>query len=318
VFLAVRPADLLASDEGQRVIAALGPVFAVQRQAWEMASGFKLEEIEHLLLTLHNNDAKFPRTSFVVTTKERFTAEQLLAKWGDPAAVDENSQNIHAGATWAYYIPPATEDERKFAMGDVRDIKLVAAEEGRPPAFFRDIERLRRTTDSQRHFTLIFFPQFLFNDDGEPLFAAERAKVRQPLATLLGEQVQAAGVSAHVGEQFYFELRMLASLDKEPHELARSARLADQVPTRRDYFVVLSPPCWGSSRSATRAWFAICTTICGSASNDQAIANGAAGGAAQSIPGGELLVATPVGRSSPPLRSQRSAVARDALQTKPV
>ena len=61
-------------------------------------------------------------------------------------------------------------------MGEPRDIKDVAAAAGAPPAVFREIERLRRTTDGERHFTLLFYPQFLFNDDGEPLFAGERAK----------------------------------------------------------------------------------------------------------------------------------------------
>ena len=48
---------------GQRILAALGPTFAAQRQVFETTSGFKFDEIEHLLLTLHNNDGKFPRTA---------------------------------------------------------------------------------------------------------------------------------------------------------------------------------------------------------------------------------------------------------------
>ena len=117
-------------------------------------------------------------------------------------------------------------------MGEARDIKDVAAAAGAPPALFREMERLRRTTDAERHFTLLLYPQFLFNDDGEPLFAAERAKVRQPLAWLLGDHLQAAAVSGHFGEEFYFELRMLSSLDKEPLQLAEELKgRLNQVPT---------------------------------------------------------------------------------------
>src|SRR5262249_749864 len=86
VFLFLRPASLLAAPEGERVLAALGPTFAAQRQTLESACGFKLQEIEQLHVTLHNNDAKFPRTSFVVKTKDAVTPEQLLSKWSDPAA----------------------------------------------------------------------------------------------------------------------------------------------------------------------------------------------------------------------------------------
>ena len=77
---------------------------------------------------------------------------------------------------------------------------------------FRNPRNQRRMTDADRHFTLLFYPQFLFNDDGEPLFAAERAKVRQPLAWLLGEQLEAACISGHLADEFYFEMRMIASL----------------------------------------------------------------------------------------------------------
>src|SRR5439155_21446101 len=45
IFLFLRPAALLATPEGGRVFSALGPALAAQRQAFETASGFKLEEI---------------------------------------------------------------------------------------------------------------------------------------------------------------------------------------------------------------------------------------------------------------------------------
>ncbi len=123
-------------------------------------------------------------------------------------------------------------------------MKEVAAAAGAPPAVFREIERLRRMTDDQRHFSLLFFPQFLFNDDGGPLFAGERAKVRQPLAWLLGDHVQAASASGYFGDEFYFELRMRASLDKEPHALAMELKdRLDKIPgLLEDYFVTLNPP----------------------------------------------------------------------------
>jgi hypothetical protein len=131
-------------------------------------------------------------------------------------------------------------------MGEARDIKDVAAKAGAPPAVFREMERLRRTTDSDRHFTLLFYPQFLFNDDGEPLFAGERAKLRQPLAWLLGEQLQAAAISAHLADDFYFEMRMLASLDKEPFKLAQEVQdRLNKIPTSlEDYLVSLNPPAY--------------------------------------------------------------------------
>src|SRR5690606_28010589 len=104
VIIVVRPAELIASGEGERVLQALGPTFASQREAWEAASGLKLEEVEQLVLGLHNNEAKFPRTSFVVRTKEPLTAAQLLEKWGNPAAQKEGAATYYTGKDWAFYI----------------------------------------------------------------------------------------------------------------------------------------------------------------------------------------------------------------------
>ena len=128
-------------------------------------------------------------------------------------------------------------------MGQSRDIKEVAAAAGTPPPPFRDIERLRRTTDSQRHFTLLCYPPFFFNDDGEPLFSGDWARLRGPLEWLMGEHLQAACFSAHMGEATYVELRMLGSLDKEPYQLSEELRQRlNQIPAALEPFRQVASP----------------------------------------------------------------------------
>ena len=301
VFLVVRPADLVASGEGEKVLQALGPTFASQRDAWEKASGFTLDQIEQLTIGLHNNDAKFPRASFVVKTKEPQTPEDLLAKWGNPAAAKEGGTTYYAGPTWAYYIGTAPEDERTFLVGEARDVKDVAKAGGASPVLFREMERLRRTTDADRHVTLLFYPQFLFNDDGEPLFAAERAKVRQPLAWLLGDNLQAAAASLHFGDELYFEMRMLGSLDKEPYKLASELkdRLNQTPASLEDYFVTLTPPAYWKKLAFRYPAMVrdLHTNLRIGVESDQAVVNSVLPGSAAHnlVLGGELLVATAPG-----------------------
>jgi len=218
VFLFVRPADLIASGEGEKVLQALGPMFAAQRSAWEKAAGFGLAQIEQLLITLHPNDAKFPRASFVVRTKAELPPDQLLVRWNNPIPTQEGMATYYTGGGWAYYVSPSPDDPRTFVMGEA--------------------------TDANRHFTAVANPQFFANDDGEPLFAAERAKVRQPLAWLLGDGLQASAVSLHFGPEFYVEMRMLGSLDKEPPLLSSEIKSRlNQVPGEiENYLVGLTPP----------------------------------------------------------------------------
>ena len=301
LIVIVRPSDILAAPEGQRVMQALGPTLATQQAAWESAAGVKLYEIERLIVSLHNNDGKFPRTSFVVKTKQPIARDQLLARWGNPAAAQEKDETYYTGSGWAYYLSAAPEDERTFSMGQARDIQEVAAAAGAPPVLFREMERLRRTTDAQRHFTLLFYPQFLFSPDGAPLLSGERAKVRQPLEWLLGDHLQGAAVSGQFADEFYFELRMLSSLDQQPVQLAEELRSRlNQAPAAlEDYFVALNPPAYW--KKLAFRYPGMVRGLHGQmrvgVENEQAIVNSVLPGAAAHnlVLGGELLVATTPG-----------------------
>jgi hypothetical protein len=304
LFLVLRPAAMLASDDGRRVIEALGPGMDAERKKFESLSGYKLEEIERLTITLHNNDGKFPRASFVVKTKLPATTQELLAKWGNPDAAKESSTTYYAGPSVAYFIPAAGDDEPTFALGEARDIKEVAAAAGAPPAVFREIERLRRMTDDQRHLTLLFYPQFLFNDDGEPLFAGDRAKLRQPLQWLIGDHVQAASVSSYFAEEFYFEMRMRASLDKEPHALALELKeRLDKIPgVLEDYLVALNPPLYWRKLALRYPLMVreVHNQMRTGVNNETAMMNSVLPGAAAHnlVLGGELIVSTAPGQTA--------------------
>jgi hypothetical protein len=325
VMLVIRPADMLASAEGEKVIESLGPEFASQREAFESSSGLKLAEVEQLILSLHNNDAKFPRVSLVVRTKEPLSREQMLEKWGNPAEQKEGSRSYYAGKGWAYFIADADKAPNTFLMGDPIDVKEVAKTNGAPPLLRRDVERLTRATDDQRHVTAVFYPHFFFTDDGEPLFAGERKKIRQPLSWLLGDHVKAGLVSMEFGPEFYLEIRMVGSLDKEKFALASELKQRlEQVPTGlEDYFVTLTPPPYWK-KIAFRYPSMISTLHANmrvGVENDEAIVNSVLPGAAAHnlVLGGELLVATAPGTAVAVEAAAPAATAKtieDALNLK--
>jgi hypothetical protein len=301
VFLFVRPADLIASGEGEKVLQALGPTFATQRTAFEKAAGIGLAEIEQLLVTLHPNDAQFPRAHFVVRTKVELSPDQWLTRWNNSTPVQEGTATYYTGGGWAYYISPSPDDPRTFVMGDPREVKEVVKAAGNPPALGVPVKRLLRATDADRHFTAVAVPQFFFNDDGEPLFAAERAKVRQPLAWLLGDGLQAAAVSMHFGPEFYFEMRMLGSLDKEPFLLSSEIKSRlNQVPGEiENYLVGLTPPPYWKKLSFRYPEMLrhFHSNLRAGVENDQAVINTVLPGVAAHnlVLGGELLVSSAPG-----------------------
>jgi len=300
VFLSVRPSEMLASPDGAKVLDALGPDFTAQRDAFEKASGFKLSEIEHALISLHPNDAKFPRVSLVVTPSEKLTREQLVERWGNPAEAKEGEASYYTGPSWAFYVPADAEDGT-FLMSDAESVKEVASTKRSSPPLMLHMERLRKSMDGDRHFSLLFRPSFLFNDDGEPLFAGERQKVKEPLRWFLGDDVEAGLVSMHFGNEFYLEGRSLGSLSKDKYQLAKEMReRLQQVPDLlTDYFVALTPPPYWKKLSFRYPQMvtALHDNMRVGVESEQAVVNSVLPGVAAHnlVLGGELLIASAPG-----------------------
>lgn len=252
IFIIARPADLMASTEGPRTIQALGPLFGANLKTWESACGIPLDDIQQVIISFHNNDAKFPRVSVVVQTKAPFETADMLTKWGNPTEAKEGDRTLYTSAAWSYFIPSGDEPQQRFVMGDQIDVREVAKVNGTPPVLFREIEKLRRATDDLRHVSILFNPSFFFNDDGQPLLTNEREKLREPLAWFFGEDLKGGLVSLHLGDQTFLEMRFLASLNKEKFQLAGEFReRLKQVPNNlTDYLARLAPlPYWN------RLWF---------------------------------------------------------------
>jgi eukaryotic-like serine/threonine-protein kinase len=139
--------------------------------------------------------------------------------------------------------------------------------------------------------------------------------VREPLAWLLGDNLQAASVSANFGDEFYLEVRMLASLDREPYQLAEELRQRlDKVPEGlEDYFDSLNPPPYWkrlARRYPGMVRELLAQTRIG-VENEQAIANSVLPPTAAHnlVLGGELVVATTPGAA---VAGGRTAVATSA------
>ncbi len=231
VFVALRPALMLQTEEGKRVLSALGPELEGAKATFEKASGFKLDEVDRLVTTFHNNDGKFPRVSLVVYPVETLETEALLAKLGNPAVAEHEGKKYYTGNGWAFAIPPAATGDVHFIMSDPATIMDGLAQNSAPPILRKEVERLRRVTDAERHVNVLFYPNFLGNNDGLPLFGGGRERAREPLLWLLGDDLQAGAVSLHFDSQFYWELRFISTLSRDKYTLAKEFReRMEQIP----------------------------------------------------------------------------------------
>jgi serine/threonine protein kinase len=242
IFLIARPAEMLASADGQKVLDALGPQFTTHRATWEKNAGVKLTDVAHVVMALHDNGGKMPRPSYRVQLTAPVPEAELVTRWGNPAPKDTDGARYYEAAGRAFYVPPAG-NGNVFVMGDPLDVKEVAVSKGAPPALRREVDQLRRLTDNDRHFTLLFAPNYLFSD-GRELFSGPYQKTLEPIAWFLGDDVKATMTSLHFGENFYAELRLIGELTRDKNMLAGDLRKRlEEVPDNiENYIVALNPP----------------------------------------------------------------------------
>lgn len=229
LLLAVRPAELWASPEGQRLLGS-AETLGFDPSGWlESATGLPVDELESVLLAVYAREAGALDVSLVVRTRQAVPA--LPSRWpgAQPSPVDAGTAYQSDG--WSYFIP--TNGERRFAVGSPAMIREIASASG-PPLLRRELEGLLSSTDQNRQFTLLVAPAYFFSA-GQGVFTGGAQGLELPLRQFLGEGLSAAALSVHVpGDDLFVELRAVGRADTRARTLAadlvaRLQALPDQV-----------------------------------------------------------------------------------------
>jgi hypothetical protein len=168
----------------------------------------------------------------------------LLSRWGNPSPQPQGNGVVYSARGWSFFVPK--DQQGVFLMGSAPEVEEVAQSPLAKPPLPRELERLLRVSDRQRHLSLLFAPSFLFYD-GQKLFAGDLKKFQEPLQRFLGDGLNAALVSAHLEEEFYLEMRLHGTLDREKGKLASQMRdrLAQAPAQIEDYMARLAlHPYW--------------------------------------------------------------------------
>ena len=158
------------------------------------------------------DDSLAPRASYVATLTADADGAALLKAWGDPAPVEHAGRQYFEREGLAYYVPEA--DGRTVVVSTAAWMPEILDLEG-PPLLRSSIEQLLASTDSQRTFTLLAVPGFVFTD-GNSLLAGPFAPLIAPLRTFLGPDIEAVSLSAHLDTDLYVELRARSPVDRKP------------------------------------------------------------------------------------------------------
>jgi hypothetical protein len=207
LILAIRPADLEATGETDRIVASLGPRGAAAIEAVERAVGLEWAAIDQLICSLHFNGNWAPEIVFVVTPKashESTTTLSGLNTWNpDPSQ-----------AQFVVASPMVLEELRGNLSGEA--------------ALRREFQELIGLSDSQRHVTLLMTGRLVATPRA-PLWQGQFGKLRDTVFDWLPDETQAFALSLHWDERFFAELRAVATLDQRPEKFAE--RLNENVVT---------------------------------------------------------------------------------------
>lgn len=225
-LLVLRPAELLAGEEGAKLVDALGPGGEAGISMLRTILGVSLDQIEQLSIAFYSDEAGHTQAAFVMRLGSVVPQEKLLESWHGPADVVHASKKYWQAAERTYWFPDAA-DNRVVAVAPQAAMREILERNG-PPLVRGGIERLLRHSDRARQVTLLWAPSYL-NTDGKNLLVGELNQLREPLTRFFDESIEAVLLSAHLGDQvgqaaLFLELRAVAPPEKKPNELAVQLR----------------------------------------------------------------------------------------------
>lgn len=232
VMMIVRPADMLATDEGARFLEALGPVAKAAIRDAAAICGCEPSGIERILAGWQADEKGAPLAAFAFELAEPIDAEHPPAAWKSMKHLTVALPKSRGG---------------RLLVAAPPDLLALMLETDGAPQLTADMQRLAERLDSSRHVVLMGSPAFLEND-GRDMLSGPLGRLAEPVARFFGADVRAAAFSLHFGEaSSYAELLAVPPRDVQaPAVTAALARNVASLPdTVQKYIASLDPHPYG-------------------------------------------------------------------------
>lgn len=234
MIIVLRPAELLAGDEGPKLLDALGPAALAEHDRALTTLGLPAIEIEQLVIAQFSDDAGALQTAYVMRLVAAPDRAALVRAWGSPTASMDEGQERFEGPVWAYYFPP--EDEGRVVAVAPRATMPEVIATRRAPLLHKSLERLLPHSDAARHINVMAPTAHWLADNG-PLVALGWERLREPLRQFL-DKAEAVAWSMQLGEDTFFELRAIAPGNARASDLSQMLQQrVEQMPDRVESYV---------------------------------------------------------------------------------
>jgi serine/threonine-protein kinase len=230
LILAVRPANIVRRPEGDQLLPSLGPWGDMAAHALKDATGLDLNQIDQVLLVVHDSGDGHPVSTAIIRTLDKIAADERMPAWGKPTATTDGNATYYQGPKLAYYLP-AKEGGKLLVIGPAAQIKEIVHPADGPPAMARALELILPQTDAERDVTLAFVPSYM-SGDGQSILSGPLLALRKALDDFFGSDVSAAQFSLHFQVNLFLELRTLGSPDKDARTVCDDlVRRVKAIPT---------------------------------------------------------------------------------------
>lgn len=246
MYLALRPAEILAHAEGRHVLASLGIEEFFNESLLHLA-GTTPDNLEQVILAFSGRGMGQPAAiALVARAKQRVELETLKQNWNASEAIEIGGQNFLKGASHSFHAPAEGENKLLIAIPttDAKELTDWLATAKNPPLLRPKLEVLCRTSDDQRLATVLAAPEFLAGE-GQAALAGTLADLSKPvqgfLADETGQLPAAAMFSLHLSDALFLELRV-ADAGANSTDLAKlyQARIRDLQSVVEGYCGALS------------------------------------------------------------------------------
>lgn len=213
LILAWRPRDMLATEEGWRLLQALAWC------GWDVPAVLKplfgpLEEIDHLLVSLYPTETGLPEITLRVRRDDGSWPKEVPL----PNENAVEARRDHSGSEeWRFHFPPR-EEGKLLVWGSAERINEIIQTES-APRLRRQMQQLLAATDSRRQVTLLLAPDFL-SSHGREMLSGALGRIHQILESFLPAEVPAMAVSAHLDQSLFLELQFIPA----SHQYAEAVR----------------------------------------------------------------------------------------------
>jgi hypothetical protein len=213
VILHLRPAELTAHGEGEKILAALGPWGERKVAQMESELGVQLAEIESLLIAIYR-DGDHMDVAIIATRNEPWSKSEVQDLLDVMPAIDRT-----------LLLPPSGQGRVLISCSGSAALE-IEKRSSKTALLSRDLERLLPLTDQHRSSTLLMPTKFL-DTAGRELLLNGGEKLIAGFDAVIPDNASAVAISLDWRDHFFCELAATIVQNAPAHRF--NAKFAEQL-----------------------------------------------------------------------------------------